>query len=216
MGNKDIGYAGRLTSLQIEVAEYLRTFESIAEEIRPGVLSECQARMVGVVGDTFRRFESSFVPLTPPDDMKELHTALCAAVQELSKSFDLFMSKPGQQWTLAFLYSRAAFCRALYQLYDLRDRLPAIAPHFVVAGATAPVPTSNGKVTTGFIHRKRDAHRSDYTLYIPEDYSAERPLPLIVALHGGYGQGYEYIWTWVRPARSRGYAILSPKSWGDT
>ena len=40
----------------------------------------------------------------------------------------------------------------------------------------------------------------------------ERPLTLIVALHGGYGQGSEYVWTWLRPARSRGYAILAPKS----
>src|SRR5579883_3611291 len=35
---------------------------------------------------------------------------------------------------------------------------------------------------------------------------------MIICLHGGYGEGYEYIWTWLRPARARGYILLSPKS----
>jgi phospholipase/carboxylesterase len=216
MAIQKISYADRLRALQIEVREFLRTFESIQEELRPGTTAASQARLVSVVGDTFRRFESSFAPLTPPAGMEAIHQPLCAAVRELSKAFDVFMSKPGPEWTLAFLHSRAAFCRALYQLYELRDRLPVIAAHFLLAGAQAPVPGASGGAATGFIQRKRNQNRSDYTLYIPEDYAPEKPLPLIVALHGGYGQGYEYIWTWLRSARSRGYAVLAPKAFDNT
>ncbi len=216
MANEDTIYADRLTSLQIEVLEFLRTFESIQEGLRPGTLAESQARLVSVVGDTFRRFESNVVPLTPPAGMKEVHQPLCVAIRELDKACDLFMSKPGSEWTLAFLHSRAAFCRGLYQLYELRDQLPLIAAHFLLVGAKAPVPGAPGGATKGFIQRKRDQERSDYTFYVPEDYLQDKPLPLIVALHGGYGQGYEYIWTWLRAARSRGYAILAPKSLGVT
>ena len=71
-------------------------------------------------------------------------------------------------------------------------------------------------ITRGFIQQKRNQERSDYTLYIPEDYMPDKPMPLIVALHGGYGQGYEYVWTWLRPARSHGYIVLAPKSLGNT
>jgi predicted esterase len=216
MAQDDTPYASALTALQNETLEYLRTIESITEDLRLGSVGESQARLVGVVGDSFRRFHSTFLPMTPPPAMADLHQPLCAAVSELSKSFNLFMSKPGPEWTLTFLYSRGAFCRALYQLYELRDRLPVIATHFLLPGATAPVPTASGGAPTGFIQHKRNEERSDYTLYIPEDYSPDKPLPLIVALHGGYGQGYEYIWTWLRPARSRGYAILSPKALRDT
>lgn len=216
MANEDITYANRLTSLQHEVLEFLRTFESISEELRPGALAESQARLVSVVGDMFRRFDSSFVPLTPPAGMQGVHQPLCAAIRELGKAYDLFMSKPGAEWTLAFLHSRAAFCRGLYQLYELRDQLPLIAAHFLLVGAKAPVSNASGSATRGFIQRTRNDERSDYTLYVPEDYLPDKPLPLIVALHGGYGQGYEYIWTWLRTARSRGYAVLAPKSLGDT
>jgi predicted esterase len=216
MTNDNINYRDRLTNLQNEVLEFLRTFESIQEEIRPGAMAESQARLVSVVSDTFRRFELNFVPLTPPAGTNDLHQLLCAAIRELDKAYGLFMSKPGPEWTLAFLHSRAAFCRGLYQLYELRDQLPIIAPYFLQADAKAPVLGPVGGAATGFIQRKRNNERSDYTLYIPEDYSPEKPLPLIVALHGGYGQGSEYVWTWLRSARSRGYAILAPKSFDVT
>jgi len=208
-------YAQRLTSLQNEVRQILGTFESIQENIRPGTTSASQGQLVAAVGDTFRRFDATFASMTPPDAMRDVHPRLCIAMSELSKAFDLFMRKPGPEWTLAFLHSRGAFCRALYQLYDLRDRLPIIAQHFLMEGAKAPIANASA-ATTGFIQRKRNEARSDYTLYIPEDYSPERPLRLIVAMHGGYGQGAEYIWTWLRPARSRGYAVLSPKSFDVT
>jgi phospholipase/carboxylesterase len=167
------------------------------------------------VGDMFRRFERSFAQLTPPAEVNDVHQSLCAAIRELSNAYDLFISKPSPEWTLSFLHSRAAFCRGLYQLYELRDQLPVIAAHFLLGGARAPVPGTSGKAT-GFIQRKRTSECSDCTLYIPEDYSPDRPLPLIVALHGGYGQGAEYVWTWLRVARSRGYAVLAPKSFDNT
>jgi phospholipase/carboxylesterase len=209
-------YLATLTTLQNEIVEFLRTFETIQENLRLGAAAGSQAQMVAAVGDTFRRFASTFVPLTPPAEMKDLHERFCAAITELGKSCSLFMTKPSQEWTLAFLDSLRAYCRGLYELYELRDQLPLIAAHFLMPGAQAPVNAASGAVATGFIQRKRNDDRSDYTLYIPEDYSPDRALPLIVALHGGYGQGSEYVWTWLRPARSRGYAILAPKSSGNT
>ena len=215
MSTEPGAYAERLKTLENEILEILRTFEYLQENLRPGALHENQARLVGVVGATFRNFEASFASASPPDSMSDVHPALSAAVREIARAFDLFMSKPGPEWTLAFLHSRGAYCRALYQLYELRDRLPVVAAHFLMEGASAPTPKASG-AQIGFIQRKRDDKRSDHTLYIPEDYSPERPMPLIVALHGGYGQGAEYIWTWLRPARSRGYAILAPKSLDNT
>ena len=219
MAHDDNVYAATMNTIQNEIATFLRTFETIQEELRLGAVSESQAQLVAAVGDTFRRFDSTFAPLTPPAGMKDLHERLCAAINELGKSCNLFMTKPSQEWTVAFLYSRKAFCRGLYQLYDLRDQLPIVATHFLQTGAQAPAasaPAESGNALTGFIQRERNDERAEYTLYIPEDYSPELPLPLIVALHGGYGQGSEYVWTWLRPARSRRYAILAPKSLGNT
>ena len=216
MANDAGTYDDRLAALQTEILQILRTFEFLQEHLKHGAIAENQAHLVGAVGDTFRRFDSGFATTAPPEAMAGLHSQLISAVGELHRAFDLFMSKPGPEWTLAFLHSRGAFCRALYQLFDIRDRLPIIAQHFLIDGAKAPVAKESSGAPIGFIQRERNGARSDYTLYIPEDYSNEKPLRLIVALHGGYGQGSEYVWTWLRPARSRSYAILSPKSLGVT
>jgi predicted esterase len=209
-------YIERLAALQRELLEMLRTFEAIQEELRPGRLGELQARMVTAVRDTFRRFESEFVAMTPPAEMRDFHGALIGAVRELEKAYDLFMTHPGPQWTLIYLHSRSAFCSGLYGLYELRGRLALLRGHFQSDGARVADGRPDDGTARGFIHRERNDKRSDYTLYVPEDYSPDSPLPLVVAMHGGFGQGREYVWTWLRPARSRGYAVLAPKSFDNT
>ena len=37
-----------------------------------------------------------------------------------------------------------------------------------------------------------------------------------MALHGGFGHGADFIWTWLREARSRGWILLAPTSRGTT
>ncbi len=39
---------------------------------------------------------------------------------------------------------------------------------------------------------------------------------MIVALHGGVGSGREFVWTWLREARSRGCIVLAPTARGPT
>ena len=52
--------------------------------------------------------------------------------------------------------------------------------------------------------------RGGFSLYVPEYYEPLSPLPLVVALHGGSGHGADFLWSWIREARSRGFAVLSP------
>jgi predicted esterase len=212
----DAEYAATVATIDREVAEFIRAFEALQENLRFGAVADSQAALVAAVGGTFRRIEREFIPAVPQPDQAGFHARFSAALTELGKACNLFMTAPSRDWTVAFLYSRRAFCTGLYALYELRASLPQINANFSLAGAKAPVAPASPAAPTGFIQRQRDDNRSDYTLYIPEDYSPARPLGMIVALHGGYGQGSEYIWTWLRPARSRGYAILSPKSLGET
>jgi len=221
MSGNDTDYSARLHDYETGILHYLRTLESIQEHLRLGSVKESQAELVAATADTFRRFNSEFTTVTPPESAGEFHSRFTSAVGELEKSFNLFMTAPSQNWTLAFLYSRRSFCRALYTLYDLRAQLPTLSKYFVIEGEdaaadSAPANQTAPGVRVGFTHRERNAERSDYSLYVPENYTPNRQWPLIVCLHGGYGAGSEYIMTWLRPARTRGYMLLSPKSLGDT
>jgi phospholipase/carboxylesterase len=206
-------YTAKLLPFDDACLNFLRTCESIQENLRIREVRPAQAQMLAVTGDLFRRFNAEFAPLSPPDDMSDFHARLVGAATDLEKSFNLFMTEPSPNWTVAFLYSRRAFCHALYSLYELKAHLPAVSQYYVLEGSGPPAGASTGAdVAVGFIQRERAEQRAEYTLYVPETYTNERQWPLIICLHGGYGEGYEYIWTWLRPARARGYLLLSPKS----
>ena len=58
--------------------------------------------------------------------------------------------------------------------------------------------------------------RGAFSLYVPERCDGKTPLPLVVALHGGFGHGHDFVWTWLREARSRPFLLLAPSSRGAT
>ena len=39
---------------------------------------------------------------------------------------------------------------------------------------------------------------------------------LVIALHGGTGHGTDFLWSWVREARTRGFIVMAPTSRDDT
>jgi len=69
-----------------------------------------------------------------------------------------------------------------------------------VAGASEDLPDARG----GFV------------FYVPERYDGSEALPLVVALHGGFGHGRDFVWTWLREARSRRCCLLAPSSLDTT
>jgi phospholipase/carboxylesterase len=67
----------------------------------------------------------------------------------------------------------------------------------------------------GVLHARNDrGTRGGLSLYVPETWEASGPpAPLVVALHGGSGHGRDYLWAWLREARTRGVLLLSPTRW---
>ena len=65
----------------------------------------------------------------------------------------------------------------------------------------------------GVLHADNEREeRGGCSLYVPETWDGRTPMPLVVALHGGHGHGRDFLWTWLRDARSRGVLVLSPTS----
>lgn len=63
----------------------------------------------------------------------------------------------------------------------------------------------------GVLHAGNDrGSRGGLSLYVPETHDGGTPAALIVALHGGSGHGRDFLWAWLREARSRGMLLLSP------
>jgi phospholipase/carboxylesterase len=61
-----------------------------------------------------------------------------------------------------------------------------------------------------------EGERGGFWLYVPENHAHDHPSPLVVALHGGSGTGRQFLWSWLRDARSRGAILAAPSSIGAT
>jgi phospholipase/carboxylesterase len=112
--------------------------------------------------------------------------------------------------------------RAQEALYALAAKLPPVSSFFVdpalrddadlEARLAAPA-----KDDTGIIHDHNEpGSRGGFSLYVPEYYTPDRAWPLVMALHGGSGNGRGFLWSWLRDARSFGAILVAPTATGAT
>jgi phospholipase/carboxylesterase len=162
-----------------------------------------------------------------PDDLKfmrerlidvgrralELIAAFVAAAQPRHDPIDLYRA----------LRPYAALQEALYPLAPVFEPVsrfflePARRDdHELLARLRAGTLSDDGpKVGVRHGANERDT-RGGFSLYVPETWDGETAMPLVVALHGGSGHGRDFLWTWLRDARSRGVLLLSPTARGRT
>ena len=112
--------------------------------------------------------------------------------------------------------------RAEEALYPLAAKLPPVSSFFLNpelcedADLLARLAASSNE-TTGIIHDHNEPRsRGGFSLYVPEYYTPDRAWPLVMALHGGSGNGRGSLWRWLRDARSLGAILVAPTATGAT
>lgn len=215
MDTPDEQYTEAIASAAEHLLGFLRTFESIQEHIHFGQFGDAKAQLRNAVGDTLPALPGDLDALTPPTSMQAFHASFETAVTHCVQAYHHFLDPQGQNVSVAFMHSRREFCLGLDHLYGIRAHLPALQPYWVLPDALAQwdrldTPSPGVDAPVGLTHHTIDV--GSYSLYVPESYAPQTNWPLVIGLHGGYGRGDDYIWTWLRPAKSQGYIVLSPKS----
>lgn len=116
-----------------------------------------------------------------------------------------------------------AQCRAQETIYPLCPVMTPVSRYFLEPDARANTAllqqlnegASRQGVGLQNAYNERDK-RGGFTLYIPENLPADKPASAVVALHGGTGHGADFIWSWLREARTRGFVLIAPTSQMDT
>src|SRR5258708_14403186 len=92
--------------------------------------------------------------------------------------------------------------RAQEALYPLAAKLPPVSSFFVDpvlrddASLLARL-AGSANANTGILHDHNEpGSRGGFSLYVPEYYTPDRAWPLVMALHGGSGNGRGFLWTW--------------------
>ncbi len=112
--------------------------------------------------------------------------------------------------------------RAQEALYPLGSKLPPVSAFFVDPALREDADllarlAQPAQDNTGIMHDHNEpGSRGGFSLYVPEYYTPDCAWPLVMALHGGSGNGRGFLWSWLRDARSHGAILVAPTATGGT
>jgi len=157
------------------------------------------------------------------DDFSDVRATLIAASDNALTAFDGLRAVEEQGDDFRSAYRALRYVpRAMEALYALAPRLPPVSAFFLDASVRedgelrSKLETAPG-ANTGVAHFDNEpGSRGGFSLYVPEYYTSDRTWPLVVAMHGGSGNGRSFLWSWLRDARSFGAIVISPTAIGNT
>ena len=158
-----------------------------------------------------------------PAQFADIQTSLQAASEAVVAGFDgLRAMKQGHGDLMAVFRALRYGPRAQEALYPLAAKFPPVSDFFLDPAsredrALAAQLTAPAHQDSGIIHdHNAPGSRGGFSLYVPEYYTPDRAWPLVMALHGGSGNGRGFLWTWLRDARSHGAVLVAPTATGPT
>jgi phospholipase/carboxylesterase len=168
---------------------------------------------------------AAFESVEWPSHLQPFRNPVFSAAGSALQVFDGLASCESDADPVTRAYRSLRFnARAIEALYPVAAMLPPVSRFYLeeryrddvsllerLGGAEAP------RDDVGIIHASNERNeRGGFSLYVPEYYDDQSQWPLVVALHGGSGHGRDFLWTWLREARSRRFLLLSPTSRDST
>jgi phospholipase/carboxylesterase len=164
-----------------------------------------------------------------PERLGPVRACLESAAEAASEGVaGLLAAGDAPQPIVAAYRAMRGYARANEALYPMAAHLKPVSQFFLEATARDDsalaarlAAVDPGREQVGVMHvGGPPGTRGAFSLYVPEYYDPSRadgrPWPLVVAMHGGSGNGGAFLWSWVREARTRGLIVIAPTASGST
>ena len=208
-----------LSALLPHLLETLEALTLVSRHFHPGELAallealgtpEAElARVRGAVGDW-------------PEHLADLRGQSLASADAALDAFARLRAAAGRGDELMSTFrALRRLPRALEALYPLASGLAPVSQFFLDPerrgddALQAKLSAAPVSARVGLRHFGEPGAPGGFSLYVPEYYTPERPMPLAMALHGGSGNGAAFIWSWLASARGAGAIVVAPTALGD-
>jgi phospholipase/carboxylesterase len=158
-----------------------------------------------------------------PEQFADVGTALASSSDAALAAFDGLRAVQHGHGDMVAVFRALRYApRAQEALYPLTEKFPPVSDFFLDPalrddGALKAQLAAPRSENTGITHDHNEpGSRGGFSLYVPEYYTPDRAWPLVVALHGGSGNGRNFLWSWLRDARSFGAILVAPTATGPT
>ncbi len=197
----------------------LESFESAQRAYFPGIVPQLREQFAPLQGELAKArkdLEADPASADAEPARKALLEASALCLDALAMATEADWLEPS---LVNFRKAGRRIHRALELLFPLCPASPAVNGYFLEPQARSRasefLSNPGPDPATGLFHGGPVGEpyaRGAASFYIPENRDRSEPLPLVIALHGGFGHGRDYLWTWLREARSRRFALACPTS----
>jgi phospholipase/carboxylesterase len=212
-------YYRALAAIGARLHQFLRTMDGTAWYTLQQGTAEFRQRLEAAWDTDIQTDAQWLARVTPPEDAAAAHEAARQAVGLAQHVLRVYGDLHGRFDFATLRFTWRLVSQIKYRLYPVRMTFPALQRYWLHDDADLeacePAPDRVAPAT-GIRRYEVDQHRGAYTAYVPEYYQDDRSWPLILALHGGSGNDEDFLWTWLKYAKSRGYLLISGKSFGST
>ncbi|MGE3537723.1 MAG: dienelactone hydrolase family protein [Candidatus Tectimicrobiota bacterium] len=214
-----IAYEAELAGVSACLKGFLETLDSTPWYTLQQRLSEHYTGLETQYGAPGRAAAARLATLQPPAGAEAPHTAVRQALAILQQILQVYREAQGQFDHATRRFATRLASQMKYRLYAVRHYLPTLQRYWLLDGAevaSCDPPLAQVGPQVGIQRYDVAGPRGAYTCYVPEAYRADRLWPLLLALHGAGGNDEDFLWTWLKHAKSRGYILVSAKSFGPT
>ncbi|HLK26436.1 MAG TPA: hypothetical protein VKT30_17400 [Caulobacteraceae bacterium] len=158
-----------------------------------------------------------------PEDLAAVRECLAGAADLTLEGYAALRAASAEPDGMRSVYrALGRLPRAQEALYPLAANLPPVSRFFLGPdkrgdeAVLTSLAQAGQRDDAGVFHVDNEpGTRGGFSVYVPETV-ADKPMPVVMALHGGAGNGRSFLWTWVRDARGHGAIVISPTAIGDT
>lgn len=158
-----------------------------------------------------------------PEDLRFMRDRLVDVARQTLELVEAFVAAARSSGELVDVYrALRRFARAQETLYPLAPVFEPVSRWFLeparrdddaLIARLRDGALRADDVRVGVFHARNERDsRGGFSLYVPEQWDGQTAMPLVVALHGGHGHGRDFLWSWLRDARSRGVLVIAPTS----
>ncbi len=208
-----------ITELVPRLMTAMDGYDQLQHAIEPDRFAELSFTSEPLVAEVAARAEA-FGALAFPEELEPVRTIIGEGAKYELRAYDGLSRHDEGMGHL--MKANRAHCRAQEIMYALAGAMSPINRYYLeprarsndsLLQALASDATQQAGVMVANNDRKA---RGGFSLYVPENLDPETPAPLVIAMHGGTGHGADFLWSWVREARTRGFIVLAPTAQQDT
>jgi len=214
-----VTYDAELAAIGERLSSFLHTMDSTPWYTFQHRVAEHQHALETQYGAAAYADAVRLAALQPPSDASVRHDVVRQALAIMQHILHLYKELGGQFDFATIRFANRLASQIKYRLYPLRQYLPALLHYWLLDTADPDAcepPAADVDPCSGIQRYDAEGSRGAYTCYVPECYRAERSWPVLLTLHGGSGNDEDFLWTWLKYAKSRGYLLVSAKSFGPT